>query len=186
MFNKSAIVPHPEGPHLTSISSGSAAWDVGLGIFQGVQTADYGRTVSISADPQASINDCAVISFITGALYDKLAAAGEADPSNPAWFLRGDVDASEPVRLFGTPYIPDSSMSLGEGTATAEQIDAAAGQEVLNSTVTIGTIIPGANNAAAYLSRQPSFAKTTLQNWEDTIAAQSSGSSSGYWPPSPP
>lgn len=155
-----------EGYNRVAIMSGASSWDVGLNYVTFFQSPEYGRTVSIT-DQTASVDTYAVLSFITGILYAQLSASGIVSPS---WFLRGNS--------FGTPYIPDSSMSLGTGTA--EAIDAAASVEIYNQTLGIQKQIPAANDADAYLNRQ-GYTKTTAQRWEDTITAQAT-SSSGYFP----
>ncbi len=169
LYSRPVLVPSPTGQRLNSIQSGSAAWDIGLLSIQTRQDPDYGRTISITTDLNAFPDTYAVLTFITGNLYAKLSASGVVGPTvfQPSWFLGGNG--------FGTPFIPDSSMSLGTGSA--EQIDQAAAQEVLDQTVNIQTLVPGANDLPAYQSRQ-GYTKTTLVRWEETVAAQSSGSSS--------
>jgi hypothetical protein len=176
LFGRSALVPAADGPHLKSIQSGSAAWDIGLISYQTIQNPEYGRTVSITSDSSAPADSYAVQVFITGDLYLALSASGVVDVNNPQppWLLGGNS--------FGTPYIPDSSMSLGTGTA--EQVDAAAAQQIFDKTVGIQTTLPGANDMTSFLNRQ-GYTQTTLERWNTTIATQASGSSSDYFPPSP-
>lgn len=181
LFNKPPIVPNPDGPHLESIMSGNAAWDTGLTIYQSIQPSDYGRSVSISADVQASVGSFAVVSFITGSLYETLLEQGETDPSNPPWFLGGPT-YEVPGSWFGTPYIPDKYMEM---SGSAEQIDAQAAQEILLATTQIQTLVPGANDLQSLLNRQ-GYSKTTLERWNEVIASQSADTGSSYWPPNPP
>lgn len=146
-----------EGRTLVSIQSGSAAWDVGLGYVETHQAGEYGRTVGITDNTSSVPDSFAVLTFITGALYAQLSGN---DIFNPSWFLEGNG--------FGTPFIPDSSMSLGTGSA--EQVDTSASAELYRQTIGIRTIVPGANDAAAFLNRQ-GYSKTMLKRWEETIAA---------------
>jgi hypothetical protein len=117
--------------------------------------------VGITAD-QASTT-FAVLSFITGALSASTSGGG-------SWFLNGNG--------FGTPFIPDSSMSLGN--VAPEQIDASASQEMYNRTIGQTTQVPNANTLSDYLNRTD-FSNTTLQNWEATLTTLT-GSGSGTRP----
>jgi len=169
-FSKPSIVPGREGLIQLSLVSGSCEWDVGLNSVDDYQSPDYGRSVGITADT-SSLPDYAVLTFITGNLYNSLAS------SNPSWFLTNSLpDVSRPS---GIPYIPDSSMSLGTGSA--EQIDTTAAQEMYNATIGVQTIINNANSLTDFLNRQ-GYTRSTLARWEAMNAAQASGSSSGYFP----
>jgi hypothetical protein len=169
-FSKPSIVPGREGLIQLSLVSGSCEWDVGLNSIDDYQSPDYGRSVGITADT-ASLPDYAVLTFITGNLYNSLTS------SNPSWFLTNSLpDVSRPS---GIPYIPDSSMSLGTGSA--EQINTAAAQEMYNATIGMQTIINNANSLTDFLNRQ-GYTRSTLARWEAMNAAQASGSSSGYFP----
>jgi hypothetical protein len=178
LYGRSTIVPAPDGPKLLGIQSGTAAWDIGLFSYQSYQFPDYGRTVSISANQSGTSDDYAVLTFITGNLYTQLSESGIANPSAPDWFLSGVAG-----RRFGTPYIPDASMSLGTGSA--EQIDAEAAQQLYNNTVNIQkTVTPDIYTTD--LQNTLNTGQTTLAIWEQTIASQSQDSGSGYFPPFPP
>lgn len=163
LYSRFSNVPYPEGYNRIAILSGSSEWDVGLLYSKDLTFPEYGRSVSITADQNSVSDSFAVLVFITGALAARLSASGVTDLS---WFLNGNQ--------FGTPYIPDSSMSLGTGSA--EQVDVSASQELLRQTVGIQTLVPNANDLNSFLSRQ-GYAKTTLQRWEEAIAALSSTSS---------
>jgi len=154
---KSSIVPAQDGYQNIGVVSGAGAWDVGLSLLQRNQQPDYGRTVSITDNRSAT--SYAVISNITGTLADQLAVSGVFDPT---WFLKGNG--------LGTPYIPDSSMSLGN--VAADQIDAQASQDLYNATIGQTTTIPSDNTLASYLNRE-SYSQTTAQIAE----AATSGSS---------
>jgi hypothetical protein len=161
-----------EGFNRIAIESGSCAWDVGLNYVQAFQPEEYGRAVSITSDQtrrfiEQGPDSYAVLTFITGALVTQLSSSGVLNPTSPTFYLGGNQ--------FGTPYIPDSSMSLGTGTA--EQVDISASAELLRQTIGIQTTVPNANDLTSYLNRQ-GYTKTTLQRWEETIATLSSGSSS--------
>lgn len=167
-FTKPNVVPGADGLRTISIVSGATAWDIGTNFNQVLQSPDYGRTVSITTNTSSSPDSYAVLTFITGNLYTRLSHSGIFDPS---WYLGGNG--------FGTPYIPDSSMSLGTGTA--EQVDAAAAQQIFDEAIAIQTLVPNANDMVAFLNRQ-GYTKTALQRWEETIAMQAS-SSAAYFPP---
>jgi hypothetical protein len=174
-FEKSSYVISKDGPHRVSIQSGSAAWDAGINYVNVNQVPEYGRAIGITSDVNA-LPDYAVLTFITGNLYDKLVAEGSTSPSNPSWYLSyPDADV---VRPTGIPYIPDSYMLAGTGTA--EQVDALASKNLIDNTVGIQTIVPNANTMIDFLNRQ-GYAKTMIKRWEEAIAAQVSGSS-GYFP----
>lgn len=157
-WSKSTLVPGHDGPQNIGIISGSSAWDVGVGIIQRSQEQEYGRTVSITSDKSAT--SFAVMSFLSGALNDSLNAQGV---SSAPWFIGGNG--------FGTPYIPDSSMSLGD--VAAEQIDASASAEMYNQTIGQTTMIPNANTLYDYLNRED-YSKTTEQRWSEALKQASS------------
>jgi hypothetical protein len=175
-FDKSSHVIAKDGPHRIAIQSGSAAWDTGVNYVYVNQVSEYGRAIGITSDVN-SLPDYAVLTFITGNLYDQLVNEGVTDPSHPSWFL--SYPSSDVVRPVGIPYIPDSYMVAGTGTA--EQVDASASKDLINSTVGIQTTVPNANIMTDFLNRQ-GYTKTMFRRWEETIAAQSSGSSSYYFP----
>jgi hypothetical protein len=163
---KSSLVPAPDGFQKIALISGSNQWDVGLNETELYQFPDYGRSVGITAQTSSSPASFAVQTFITGALFTYLSGVGhEASASNPPWFLGGNG--------FGTPYIPDSSMSLGV-TGTALEIDASASQEIYRRTIGQQTIIPNANTMTDYL-RRVNYAQTTQQIWEEIQASLLSG-----------
>jgi hypothetical protein len=99
-------------------------------------------TVGITDNTSSNPDDYAVLTYLSGAVANYL--WDEYGIVNPDWFLQGNG--------FGTPYIPDSSMSLGL-TGSAEQIDAAANKEIINISVGIPPQIPGQNDLVSYLSR---------------------------------
>jgi len=174
LYGRSTIVPAGDGPRLNAIQSGSAAWDIGLISYQTWQFPDYGRTVSISSNQSGTSDDYAVLTFITGDLYTKLSESHVVNPSAPSWFLTGNG--------FGTPYIPDSYMSLGTGSA--ELVDIAASTELYNKTINIQKTVTPAITTQELLN-QSGVSKTTFQLALDTVNAQAS-SSGGFWPPFPP
>ena len=177
-FKKASLVPAREGYRRLSIQSGSAEWDIGLNYVSVFQSPDYGRSIGIS-DNTASLPDYAVLTFLTGNLYAELSKSDglSAATGSSGWFLNySDPSVSRPS---GIPYIPDSSMSLGTGSA--EQVDAAAAAEVYNNTIGIQTVVPNANDMGSFLNRR-GYTKTTLGRWEAVVEAQASGSSSGYFP----
>lgn len=165
VYNRPARVASSEGLGRESIISGSCAWDVGVCYESNFVPADAGRTVSIT--DKNTTDNYAVLTFITGNLYTSLSAAGIVEPS---WYLNGNG--------FGTPYIPDSSMSLG--SASAETIDFAANQEIFKQTLDIRSGIPASNDGFAYLSRQ-GYTKSTIVRWEEAIASLTA-STTGYFP----
>jgi len=175
-FLKSSYVQSKEGLNRTYIQSGSAAWDTGINFIYVNQTPEYGRAIGITSDVNA-LPDYAVLTFITGNLYDQLVSEGVTDPSHPTWYLA--YPGSDVTRPSGTPYIPDSYMVAGTGTA--EQVDVSASNDLFNSTVGIQTTVPNANAMIDFLNRQ-GYTKTMLRRWEETIAAQATGSSSYYFP----
>ena len=175
-FLKSSYVQNKDGPNRTAIQSGSAAWDTGINFIYVNQVPEYGRAIGITSDVNA-LPDYAVLTFITGNLYDQLVNEGEISASHPSWYLT--YPGTDVVRPTGIPYIPDSYMVAGTGTA--EQIDAAAAAELFNNTVGIQTVVPNANAMTDFLNRQ-GYTKTMLRRWEETIAAQTTGSASYYFP----
>ena len=138
--------------------SGSCVWDVGVSAVQIMQEEEYGRTISITSN-KSSVS-YAVQSFLTGNLANTLSSYGYA--SDPDWFLNGNG--------FGTPYIPDSSMSLGN--VSPEQIDASASAEIWKQTVGQTTLIPNANTMTDFLNRE-GYSQTTEQLWLNAIASGS-------------
>jgi hypothetical protein len=173
LWDRSSLVPGGDGYQTVGIVSGSAEWDVGLNYTQVFQTPDYGRSVGITSDASTVPDQFAVQTFITGALYDHLSASGiiNADTPQPEWFLKGP----EGTQWFGTPYIPDASMSLGI-TGSAEQIDASASAEIWKQTVGQTTLIPNANTMVDYL-RRVNYSQTTMDRWSTTVASISGSSS---------
>ena len=164
-WTRAASVPGPVGFQGVAIVSGAAAWDIGLNQTQVSQSPDYGRAVGIT-DATGSTPTAAIQTFITGDLYTLLSGSGIVAPS---WFLNGNG--------FGTPYIPDSSMSLGL-TGSAEEIDASASQELYRRTVGQTTLIPNANTLTDYL-RRVNYSQTTQQIAED-VAVPASGGYFGF------
>ncbi len=162
-----SLVPGEDGYQSVGIVSGAAAWDIGLNQTQVSQSPDYGRSVGITALTASSPASFAIQTFITGTLFDHLSASSIF---NPDWFLSGNG--------FGTPFVPDSSMSLAL-TGTAEEIDAAASQELFRRTVGQTTLIPNANTMTDYL-RRVNFSQTTQQVAESTNAALISGTASYF------
>jgi hypothetical protein len=175
-FSKSGYVPTKDGTRRVAIQSGSAAWDTGINYIYVTQVPEYGRAIGITTDVNTP-PDYAVLTFVTGNLYDQLVAEGVADPSHPTWYL--SYPGSDVSRPSGIPYIPDSYMIAGTGTA--EQVDLSASTDLFNNTVGIKTTVSNANAMADLLNRQ-GYTKTMIKRWEETIAAQASGSSSYYFP----
>lgn len=145
-----SLVPGQDGYQAIGIVSGAGAWDTGLNQTQVFQSPDYGRSVGITDATASSPASFAVQTFITGALFDHLSSSGL---TYFTWFLGGNG--------FGTPYIPDSSMSLGV-TGTAEDIDASASQDLYRRTVGQTTLVPNANTMVDYL-RRVNYSQTTQQ-----------------------
>ena len=178
LYGRSTIVPAPDGPRLNTIQSGSTAWDIGLVSYQTYQFPDYGRTVSISANQSGTSDDYAVLTYITGNLYAELSSSGVLNPSAPSWFLGGVAG-----RNFGTPYIPDSLMSLGTGSA--ELVDASASAELYNNTINIQKTVSPAITTTDLMNKS-GVTKTTFDLALQTVISQSNNSGSGYFPPFPP
>jgi hypothetical protein len=167
---RSSTVPGQDGFQAVGVVSGAGAWDIGLNQTQVSQSSDYGRSVGITANTASSPALIAVQTFITGSLFDYLSRinSGTIVP-NPAWFLNGNG--------FGTPYIPDSLMSLGV-TGTAQEIDASASREFYQKTIGQTTIIPNANTMTDYL-RRVNYSETT-QRVAELAVASPSASFSGF------
>ena len=113
------------------------------------------RGHSFGMTSNRSTANYAVLSVITGSLADELGTVA------PNWFLSGNG--------VGTPYVPDSSMSLGN--IASDEIDAQASADLLNQTVGQSTLIPNANTLTDYLNRE-GYTKTTEQLWQETINSQ--------------
>lgn len=156
-WKKPTLVPGPDGFQNQSVVIGSSAWDFGPQLVQRTQDPDYGRTVGITTDKSSTT--FAVMTFLSGNLSSSLAARGESG----MWFLTGNG--------FGTPYIPDTSMSLGD--VAPDQIDASASMEMYRQTMGIVPTIPNANSMADYLSRE-GYSQTTEQRWTETLASVTS------------
>ena len=126
------------------------------------------RGHSFQITSNRSDSDYAVMSFITGALADNIGTV------SPSWFLNygydvfgsGTVLNSGTRPNFGTPFIPDSSMSLGN--VSPDEIDAQASADLLRQTVNQTTLIPNANTLTDFLNRE-GYTKTTEQLWQDAI-----------------
>lgn len=103
-----------------------------------------GKTQGITGDQNYPANSYAVLTFLTGAL-------GAASGSNPAWYL-GSTEFDQFSHPSGSPLLPDSSMSLGTGSAV--DIDASASLEILRIALGLSPSIPGSNIMEAYLTRQ--------------------------------
>lgn len=158
-WSKSSLVPGVDGFQNLAIVSGAAAWDVGLSLIQRSQAQDYGRTVSITDQKYAA--SYAVISCITGSpenfgvqrisssLYGRLSEIGIL---SPIWFLGGSG--------FGTPYIPETSWSIGGGGDS--EIDAEESKRTWQELIGKTTLIPSDNTSDAYMKRE-SPPQTTTQ-----------------------
>ena len=101
-----------------------------------------GDTSGITDNTSSNPDSFAVLTFLTGNIANILWK--EYGISSPSWYLDGNG--------FNTPYIPDSSMSLGTGSAA--QIDAAANAEILMISTGLMPPIPGQNDMQSYLARQ--------------------------------
>ena len=159
LWSRKALV-RSDGPQNISIMSGAAAWDFGVNMVQRVQQQQYGRTVGCTDD--TTVTSYAVLSYLSGDLENSLNAQGIF--GDPTWFLSGNG--------YGTPYIPNSSMTLGVGITDANQIDAAASAAALAAIIGQTTLIPNANTITDYLNRE-GYAMTAEQRWLASISASS-------------
>ena len=171
-----------DGYQLFSVESGSCAWDVGTNYVQEFNAPEYGRTVLITDASQSNPDSYAVLTFITGSLWNDLSASGIVSTTtpNPSWFL-GYTD-SLAARPSNIPYIPDSSMSFGLPRLSASDIDVLANSELLLAALGTSSI-PPANDIVAFLKRQ-GYSETQADAYAAAVsAAYAAATATNYFGP---